>query len=340
MDSLETFPTELLSIIIVDLTTRDSLKSLSSVSRRFRILCVPFLFHRLRVDFSIAGFKRLEQISVSDIAQYVKVIQYYAPELIDPCAESWDYFRSCVYPPAEYVRDQKDLIWSFRGKQVPYKDIYTYFSHLVHEQRKILQRCVDLRSLCTSFPRFRGLQSIEVEFADGIKSPFRWFASRLFVDWEESFLLHFEALLDAILATKREGTRITSLKISGFYSHLPMTDFYLAEKLTAAVEDIASLHLIDSPYLLDAMTTVPFPALRQLVLGHCWLGESELGGFVTNKADTLQCLELNNVSVSAEKVHPSGISLYRCDIQAVAESMLRIRSQGILRRIIINGIVW
>ncbi|RAH80891.1 hypothetical protein BO86DRAFT_419784 [Aspergillus japonicus CBS 114.51] len=304
MDSLETFPTELLSIIIGDLTTQDSLKSLSSVSRRFRILCVPFLFHRLRVDFSIAGFKRLEQISVSDIAQYVKVIQYYAPELIDP---------------SEYVRDQKDLIWSFRGKQVPYKDIYTYFSHLVHEQREILQ----------SFPRFRGLQSIEVEFADGIKSPFRWFASRLFVDWEESFLLHFEALLDAILATKREGTRITSLKISGFYSHLPMTDFYLAEKLTAAVEDIA-----------NAMTTVPFPALRQLVLGHCWLGESELGGFVTNKADTLQCLELNNVSVSAEKVHPSGISLYRCDIQAVAESMLRIRSQGILRRIIINGIVW
>jgi hypothetical protein len=83
-----------------------------------------------------------------------------------------------------------------------------------------------------------------------------------------------------------------------------MADFYLTEKLTAAVEDIASLHLIDSPYLLDAMTTVPFPSLRQLVLGHCWLGESELGGFVTNKADTLQCLELNNVSVSAEKLHP------------------------------------
>lgn len=76
-------PMELLHMVAVQLPKQE-LKSLSLVSRKFRVLCSPYLFHTLEVSFSLAGFYHLEQFSLSHIAQYVKTVCYKAPELIDP----------------------------------------------------------------------------------------------------------------------------------------------------------------------------------------------------------------------------------------------------------------
>ena len=61
-----------------------SLKSLSLANKTFRCLCAPYLFHTLNVSFSVAGLDCLQQVSTSQLAQYVKVVCYKAPELIDP----------------------------------------------------------------------------------------------------------------------------------------------------------------------------------------------------------------------------------------------------------------
>lgn len=62
-----------------------SLQELSCVNKRFRALCAPRLFQKLKISFSKAGFECLKQMSKSPMRQHVRTICYEAPELIDPC---------------------------------------------------------------------------------------------------------------------------------------------------------------------------------------------------------------------------------------------------------------
>ena len=76
-------PPEILLAIFVHLPQND-LISVSLVDWKHRYLSLPYLFHTLKVKFSISGLSCLENVSKSYVSTYVKVLCYEASELIDP----------------------------------------------------------------------------------------------------------------------------------------------------------------------------------------------------------------------------------------------------------------
>ncbi|KAL2801761.1 hypothetical protein BJX63DRAFT_426537 [Aspergillus granulosus] len=81
---LDCLPVELLRIIVLFVSERGSLKSLSRVNRLLRQLCVPFLFQTLQVGFSIPELDHLLRVAKSQFAPYVRAINYRASALVDP----------------------------------------------------------------------------------------------------------------------------------------------------------------------------------------------------------------------------------------------------------------
>jgi hypothetical protein len=82
--SLAELPTELLCLIIGYAQLHGSLGNLSQSNWRIRTHCARYLFHTIKITFSVSGFRCLHELSKSHIAQHVKAIRYEAPELIDP----------------------------------------------------------------------------------------------------------------------------------------------------------------------------------------------------------------------------------------------------------------
>ncbi|KAE8308581.1 hypothetical protein BDV41DRAFT_568138 [Aspergillus transmontanensis] len=312
--SLAELPTELLCFIIDYTQLHGSLGNLSQSNWRIRTHCAPYLFHTINITFSVAKFKRLRELSKSYIAQHVKAIRYEAPELIDPHIEAWDYFRSCVYTPSEYNRDQRELCWNFHGRRVSYNMIYSYFAELAREQQTILMERIDSITLVQCIPRFLHLQSIELTFIDSTKKPFCWLSSRLFVGWRDSYPVHFETVIDAMVAARRNGIIVRKFKVSGFYSKISMPGTSLLRKVMEALHNVEDLRLVD----------ISLPSVRRLELAKCWLSVKDLEEFFHVHSGTLHSLHLEDTWLPTETVHEWGISLST------------IRRLGTLRRLTIN----
>ncbi|KAE8396768.1 hypothetical protein BDV37DRAFT_277390 [Aspergillus pseudonomiae] len=320
--SLAELPTELLCFIIDYAQLHGSLGNLSQSNWRIRTHCAPYLFHTINIAFSVAKFKHLRQLSKSYIAQHVKAIRYEAPELIDPRwfsmhpqnIEAWDYFRSCVYTPSEYNRDQRELCWNFHGRRVSYNMIYSYFAELAREQQTILMERIDSITLVQCIPRFLHLQSIELSFIDSTKKPFCWLSGRLFVGWRDSYPVHFETVIDAMVAARRNGIIVRKFKVSGFYSKISMPGTSLLRKVMEALHNVEDLRLVD----------ISLPSVRRLELAKCWLSVKDLEEFFHVHSGTLHSLHLEDTWLPTETVHEWGISLST------------IRRLGTLRRLTIN----
>ncbi|KAJ5981978.1 hypothetical protein N7451_012078 [Penicillium sp. IBT 35674x] len=71
----EILPVEILSMIVGLLCNGDA-KSLSLVCGKLRELALPYIFHRVRFEFSHSGFNALRQLLLSDLRQYVVSFTY------------------------------------------------------------------------------------------------------------------------------------------------------------------------------------------------------------------------------------------------------------------------
>ena len=70
-----------------------------------------------------------------------------------------------------------------------------------------------------------------------------------------------------------------------------------------ALYNVEDLRLVDSPSLLEFMSTVPLASVRRLELGSCWLYVPDLEKFVVSHAKSLQFLHLEDTWMPIEKVH-------------------------------------
>jgi hypothetical protein len=81
--TLPALPTEILHLILTSLETWE-VKAFSLVNRRLRDLCLPYLFNRVRFNFSEAGLDGLQQLRNSALRLHVKSLNYTVPQLIKP----------------------------------------------------------------------------------------------------------------------------------------------------------------------------------------------------------------------------------------------------------------
>lgn len=80
---LEILPPEIL-YKIVDYLHGWELKSLSSVNKWMRDICLPSLFRKVSFEFSKDGFDGLEELLQSHLCSYVASFQYVVPQLLKP----------------------------------------------------------------------------------------------------------------------------------------------------------------------------------------------------------------------------------------------------------------
>jgi hypothetical protein len=81
---IQRLPTEILIIIVRELSLLNSVESLLLVSQRLCLICSPYLFQNLKIPFSLAGLERLRHISLSHLAAHVRTLRYKPMELIEP----------------------------------------------------------------------------------------------------------------------------------------------------------------------------------------------------------------------------------------------------------------
>lgn len=79
----ELMPTEILFCVVNRLQIRD-IRQFSRVNRRARDVCLPFLFRKISIEFSSAGFDKLNKILRSQLCRYILSFQYTIQELLKP----------------------------------------------------------------------------------------------------------------------------------------------------------------------------------------------------------------------------------------------------------------
>ena len=254
-----------------------------------------------------------------------------ADQILD--VQSWDYFRTCVYTPSEYLQDLRELSWISSGKQISYHTIYSYFARVCREQQNIITKGKDRTATEKSISRFHRLQEVDIAFVNSTMKPFSWISGRVFVDWRDSFPLHLETILDAMMTGRRKGIVFRSFKVSGLYSAVETT---MCHKVEDALHDVQDIHIHDSPALLEFMAIISLPSLRRLELGTCWIWPADLERFVCLHANSLQFVHLEDAWVLVEEVHAWGIRLCSGTTKTIADNLANVFSLGILQELTIN----
>ncbi|KAL3459615.1 hypothetical protein BJX64DRAFT_301203 [Aspergillus heterothallicus] len=306
---LDHLPVELLEMIVSLIQGKAALKSISCVSRLFRQLCAPVLFKVLHVGFSNVGLDRILDVSESPLAHHVKVIHYNAPALVDPLAANWDTFCACLYTPAEFAQDRRNLYRQRGGSGLSYRLIFSYFRQRCEEQQKILQQGRDTRALVTSLPYFSNLCTLRLSYVDGIEDQFEWLANRMLLDGHSLFPNHLERLLAAITVAAGRGLAFRSFEIWGFYSRAATEDQLLQQLAAEGLQNVDSLRLVDSPALLPFLSRVSLPRLCHVDLASCWLSIPALAEFIHIHQGSLRSIHLDNTWVLQEKLDDQGIHL-------------------------------
>ena len=247
--------------------------------------------------------------------------------------ESWDYFRTCVYTPSEYIQDLRESSWTSNGKKISYHTIYWYFAHLCREQQNIITKCKDRTATQKSISRFHRLRELDITFVNSTMKPFSWLSGRMFVDWRDSFPLHLETILDAMVTGRRKGIVFQTFKVSGLYSAVDTT---MCHKVEDALHDVKDIHIYDSPTLLNFMAVISLPSLRRLELGTCWIWPADLERFVRLHANSLRFVHLEDAWMLVEKVHAWGIRLCSGTTNTIADNLADVFSLGILQELTIN----
>ncbi|PMD18670.1 hypothetical protein NA56DRAFT_526002, partial [Hyaloscypha hepaticicola] len=105
---LETLLIEIFRIII-NLLTPWNIKDLSYISKRLREVYLLFLFYYIEFQFSETGFNRLKSLLKSNIRNHIISFTYIIPELLKANILDFDYFKSNILIPDNYIEIVKEL---------------------------------------------------------------------------------------------------------------------------------------------------------------------------------------------------------------------------------------
>ncbi|KAJ5982279.1 hypothetical protein N7451_012379 [Penicillium sp. IBT 35674x] len=197
----EILPVEILSMIVGLLCNGDA-KSLSLVCGKLRELALPYIFHRVRFEFSHSGFNALRQLLLSDLRQYVVSFTY-----------------ENVIRRDSYMETSRDSPYCnhLAEMNIPYELVYDTFKCICQEQKEILESCEDSTVLSNAFRGLPRLSELRLDFCQTVmKEDWVSFCMDRTVT-DHTILHHFHVLSIALRAGRDSGVSIRTihLKIQG-----------------------------------------------------------------------------------------------------------------------------
>lgn len=122
-----------------------------------------------------------------------------------------------------------------------------------------------------------------------------WFSNRVFVEWEKSFPLHLEAILNALIHARGAGVTIRQLNIEGFYAQMSPADrSSFMDLLASALTWVEDIRLVDSSSALEFFCRTHLPSLKSLELANCSISGLDLMMLFEN-VHCLTTLNLRNI---------------------------------------------
>lgn len=136
---------------------------------------------------------------------------------------------------------------------------------------------------------------LKLSFDETHHNRFFWFASRAFQDWNNSFPIHFQTIINLLVAARSEGITIECVEITGFHAGLSQSFVELSTLAMKAFSPIKKIRLEDSFSLMSFFAHLELPFLQQLDLKACSIAGSDLGVFVRKHHDSLRRVNLKGV---------------------------------------------
>lgn len=244
----------------------------------------------------------------------------------------WDYFSACIYTPQEYARDQQEFRWELRGKQFSYKAIFQYFKGLARAQSLLLNERTDIHIFTESLRHFSKLSTFKLSFHGAKEDQLLWFSNRVFLG--DSLFVHLEAVLTGIAAAQATGVILRNIEIDGLHSKLAAKNDEIIEIASAALSNVESLTLIESPGFIEFVSSVPLPSLRRLELAKCWLIGLTLRKFLkAQDGRVLHAYFRDRNQLYHETWNTGGDS----DLKALSESFICSRNTGLQECLLLTG---
>ncbi|KAJ5646737.1 hypothetical protein N7490_003109 [Penicillium lividum] len=305
----ELMPTEILFCVVNCLQKRD-IKQFSLVNKRARDVCLPFLFYKIRIDFSNAGFDILDKILHSQLHQYIRSFQYTIPQLLKPEIRNYEKFKTDFLNPQIYVElcggpdyVDGDEDWhdhEYLGCNHPsYTDVYETIRRRCAEQQSIIDTGRDAELLNLAFKQFFNLKELVLVFCE--------FQGE---SWEEeyqevcdmmeqnAYAHHVQVVLNALVSAGSpfQEIQLTALTHRDHPSLGSPQWNSLTTLLTALVGHAPVLRLVGSSLALALLSRTNL-SLRELDLCSIHTTRAFVKSFLQNNVKSLRSLKFHNIMV-------------------------------------------
>ncbi|PYH75992.1 hypothetical protein BO82DRAFT_348025 [Aspergillus uvarum CBS 121591] len=304
---LDTIPTEIILLILTSLQF-SGIKSLSCVNRQLRHICIPLLFQRVEFQFSKEGLRNLSRFNRSNISPYVRCFRYSVPDIIRPDVTDFQYFKSKIFTPEDYVNQQlRDCDLSpDSGNGSSYFWIYTKISRVCREQRLILENHTDLHALTHAFKILPSEFEFSLGFSDSIDDLLHQWQVPALEMRENTFEHHALVIKRALSNAKDSRLHPITLRLSNFSLFWGHDWNCLNTRMLATPLQQLFCHMkevvLEGDYRyfpLEAISSAT-PSLRQLILCCITVSHVALGTFLDTNRLTLRCIGFCNVQLVGE----------------------------------------
>ncbi|KAJ5988273.1 hypothetical protein N7481_003483 [Penicillium waksmanii] len=331
----ELMPTEILFCVVNCLQKRD-IKEFSCVSKRARDVCLPFLFREVSIDFSSAGFRKLDKMLHSHICRYIVSFQYIVQDLVKPgkiplrkqyaqkanlkpAIYNYERFKTDFLTPEYYVEmcegyDNVDCYedidsnedWEemeYPGGDHPsYTRIYKTMRRRCVEQRSLIDTGRDSKFLKKAFKKFLNLKELELVFR-GIQGA-SWekdYQETCDMMAQDSNVHHLKVVLAALVSAERRGLSLQKIQLTCLtHRDDPSPGSPDWQRLTTLLTELVGhapvLRLFGSDLALALLSRASLN-LRELDLGFIHTKRTFVETFLQNNVKSLRFLKFDDIVV-------------------------------------------
>ncbi|PGG97324.1 hypothetical protein AJ79_09256 [Helicocarpus griseus UAMH5409] len=285
-----------------------TIKRLSTVCKRLRTQCLPYLFRDIHVSFTPHGLLALRGLSQSDeICQHVVWVTYSVTDILDPRVADAQKLREELYTSRAYAEDETEHYYLKNGnmKTFPaYESILEAFLPVGASQRNVLGKSLDMDVVSSALCRFPKVSKVTLRYdMPPIVPKFIPMLLSLRIKPEESLRHHLKVLAGGIRQTRDCSITIRTVEFGGSSKAWGSVNIDTsAELLRDILEDVEVLRLFRANAILTgAYQLPPFGHLREIdMCDFPVIDRPAFQKFVKGHLNTLRAIHWHKVSVNSD----------------------------------------
>jgi hypothetical protein len=299
--ALELLPPECVDLVVSYLSF-DDLKICSLVNRRLRAFCYRYLFHSVKIQFSMSAFHGLSQMA-PEIGKYIRYVRYEVPDLLKKGRASgssnqryannqlelldFPTFANHLYPYADYLAESQERSTLGMAPHPPYQVMFEELARICREQREILDQSLDLESMIAILDRLPRLKAVDMTFKSAAP---QWLRPLLYrgmtADDEGSYQHHVRVVLNALGATGNYTFELKDLQLARAFLERYPKFCHISRSIPYIIHPTDAIRYERAGMVLQALAQYPLDA----TLCDEWIARSAFEIFLAYHSDSSMSL--------------------------------------------------